>query len=1018
MLGLIFAASINAQTVLDLRIAIAGMGVAGARVPTHSALDENRVVPAADLPVSAQEASTPSGIVYTCDPGIAALAGICSTLNSATAGLYAGIFTNANANIYITLASTGGDLGMSHFLLNRVAYSAFRSALQSSLSSANDATAFNDSVPATNPINSNSDVLLSLPNMRALGLTPSGGIQPDGTICQVAGPGCYDGIITISSEQQSAGRLYFRAGSIGFSQYDFYTIVEHETDEILGTASCAFTSCGGSHIHPADLFRFQSNGTRSFGAGNNSPCTTSNTGNACFSIDGVHMLQHYYNVNDGYDAGDWVPNCAAPLVQSAGCPGVANVDISPAAEILVLDMVGYTLTGSFPDPLTVTTKVTSTTIGVVNGVCTPPPPVSSFTTLSPQVWFYFGFTGAKAGDSAQVQFIRPDGVLYATSNTSIAIAGTGCVSKNLAISGTSAASFPGIWSIRVTWNGSSTPLFILNFTVTLASCDYSLSNGGEAFSAPGGSGTIGVTTSPGCAWNAIGAPAWLIVTNGSGTGSGIVSFLVLSNAGAGRIANLSIGGAAFVIEQEAAFIPGLNLIGSLPHIAAEENWTTTLTLVNKGASSAVARLSLFGDPNGPLSVPLLFPQQPGTEGPILAATLDQTLAANSSLIITTAGPQNPPVEIGSAQLAATGAVDGFAIFHLIPGAQEAVVPMEARNASSYLLAFDNTGGVGLGVAVENISAQAATIPVVIRDESGNLIADALEPVLSLAGNGHTSFLLSTQYPVTDQKRGTIEFDTPAGGRISVLGIRTTPLGSSNALTTIPPLANVGSDGGSVAQIATGNGWQTTFVLVNTGVSAAQASLNFFDDNGAPLPLPLGFPQSGSGTTTTNSNVSQVLAAGATLIVESHAPESNPAPTVGSAQLTANGHIGGFVIFRYNLNGQEAVVPLESRNASAYLVAFDNTNGTATGVALNSVSAQPVNIPVIVRDDTGAQIATDTIALSANGHIAFTLAIDKYPATANIRGTIEFDAPAGAQIGTLGIRIPAAHTFTTLPALMK
>ena len=33
-----------------------------------------------------------------------------------------------------------------------------------------------------------------------------------------------------------------------------------------------------------------------------------------------------------------------------------------------------------------------------------------------------------------------------------------------------------------------------------------------------------------------------------------------------------------------------------------------------------------------------------------------------------------------------------------------------------------------------------------------------------------------------------------------------------------------------------------------------------------------------------------------------------------------------MIFRYNPNGQEAVVPLESRNANAYILAFDNTAG--------------------------------------------------------------------------------------------
>jgi len=83
-----------------------------------------------------------------------------------------------------------------------------------------------------------------------------------------------------------------------------------------------------------------------------------------------------------------------------------------------------------------------------------------------------------------------------------------------------------------------------------------------------------------------------------------------------------------------------------------------------------------------------------------------------------------------------------------------------------------------------------------------------------------------------------------------------------------------------------------------------------------------------------------------------------------------------------------------------------------------VSSQQVNVPVVVRDETGAQIATDNLIVAANGHLAFTLATDKYPVTANIRGTIEFDTPPGGTIGALGIRIPPAHTFTTLPALIR
>jgi len=542
-----------------------------------------------------------------------------------------------------------------------------------------------------------------------------------------------------------------------------------------------------------------------------------------------------------------------------------------------------------------------------------------------------------------------------------------------------------------------------------------LAYSGQVVSASGSGGSVSLTFPAGFAWTASTAANWITFTGPtSGTGNGTLTYQVTPNDGADRSATITVGGFSFTVEQQAASIPGLAFIGSMPHIAAEENWTTTFALVNKGAAPAQARMSFFGDPSGTLTLPLGFPQVVPAPLPLLATSFDRTLEANASLIIDTAGPQTPPVQVGSAQMASTGAVDGFAIFHEISTAQEAVVPMETRNANSYLLAFDNTGGVVLGVALENVSAQAADVAVLIRDDTGVLIGPP-GAMITLAGSGHTSFVLSTQFPITANKRGTIEFDTPSGGQISALGIRFTP--PNNAMTTIPVLANVGTSGGSIAHIATGNGWQTTFVLVNAGTSAAHAHLAFFADNGSPLSLPLSFPQSADGTTTAASTVDQTLAAGATLIVQSAAPLTDPLPTIGSAQLTTSGNVGGFVIFRYNLNGQEAVVPLESRTADAYLLAFDNTNGTATGVAINTVSTQAVNIPVVIRDDTGAQIGADTLNLAAEGHLAFTL-VNKYPATANIRGTLEFDTPAGGQIGVLGIRSPIAHTFTTLPALAK
>jgi hypothetical protein len=464
----------------------------------------------------------------------------------------------------------------------------------------------------------------------------------------------------------------------------------------------------------------------------------------------------------------------------------------------------------------------------------------------------------------------------------------------------------------------------------------------------------------------------------------------------------------------------------MPHLAAEENWTTAFTLVNKSGVSATARLSLFGDGNsysldpngsGRLTLPLAFPQQPPASGPLLAASFDRMLAANVSIIVASAGAPSPPVLIGSAQLAATGAVDGFAIFHQIVTTQEAVVPLETRNARSYLLPFDNTSNLVLGVALANISAQAVILQVVIRDETGALIP--LPPghqSIQVAAGDHYQFGLAAQFPATANMRGTIEFDTPQNGQISVLGLRFTP--PNNALTTIPALANVGTGGGSFAHLASGgDGWQTTFVLVNSGTSAAQFTLSFYaDQTGLPQQLPLSFPQPGGGANTMATYVTQMLPAGATrLIVSSGAPQL----ITGSAQLITTGNVSGFVIFRHN--NQEAVVPLENRGANSYVIAFDNTGGTSTGIALSTVSpAALVNVLVAVRDDAGTLLVADVIALAPNGHYAFTLGSDRYPATATIRGTIEFIKPVSAQIAALGIRIPniPAHTYTTLPALAK
>jgi hypothetical protein len=168
--------------------------------------------------------------------------------------------------------------------------------------------------------------------------------------------------------------------------------------------------------------------------------------------------------------------------------------------------------------------------------------------------------------------------------------------------------------------------------------------------------------------------------------------------------------------------------------------------------------------------------------------------------------------------------------------------------------------------------------------------------------------------------------------------------------------------------------------------------------------------------TTAATVTRTLAPGAVLVIET---QGNPADAVvvGSARLATTAKVGGFAIFRDGGTGQEAVVPLETRKANGYILAFDNANGLATGLALANLSGQAVNVPLVLRDDQGSVLGTPTINLPAGGHTSFLLT-PTYAATAGKRGSVEFDTPSGSQISVLGLRATPAGTLTTVPVLVK
>jgi len=245
--------------------------------------------------------------------------------------------------------------------------------------------------------------------------------------------------------------------------------------------------------------------------------------------------------------------------------------------------------------------------------------------------------------------------------------------------------------------------------------------------------------------------------------------------------------------------------------------------------------------------------------------------------------------------------------------------------------------------------------------------------------------------------------------------------------TVNVTLTVGSTGGgglafagSLAHFASGGPglWKTTFTLVNNGTTQAQVHINFYDDNGNPQALPLTFPQTSSAANPPAASLHRTINAGAVLLVETTGPDTQNTQ-VGWAQVSTSGNVGVFSVFRQTLTNAipEGVVPLETRNAGSYVLAFDNTANYATGVALANVPSQQGTINIVIRDDNGFVLQSNTVTLAALAHTSFSLA-DRFPIAGQRRGTVEFQTPAGGQISVIGLRFSPTNAFTTIPPIAK
>jgi len=218
--------------------------------------------------------------------------------------------------------------------------------------------------------------------------------------------------------------------------------------------------------------------------------------------------------------------------------------------------------------------------------------------------------------------------------------------------------------------------------------------------------------------------------------------------------------------------------------------------------------------------------------------------------------------------------------------------------------------------------------------------------------------------------------------------------------------------GSFAQVVSGGGWKTQITLINRSVSVVTGQISFYSDGGDSLILPLVLPQSNSRTTSSVVGVS--IAPNGTFVVESEAATSSVA--VGWADIQASDLLSGFAIFRFRRTGvadSEGTALIVSPAAS-FVLPYDNTDGSQTGVALANPDSAAATLSLAIRDDNGTQLTSSQIIVPAMGHVSFFIN-NRFPQSMNRRGIVEFRNTSTTVAG-MGLRFSPSSTFTLLPIL--
>jgi len=215
----------------------------------------------------------------------------------------------------------------------------------------------------------------------------------------------------------------------------------------------------------------------------------------------------------------------------------------------------------------------------------------------------------------------------------------------------------------------------------------------------------------------------------------------------------------------------------IPQFVDGAAWKTSVFLVNLENHLVNFQVLFFKDNGSDLYVPVV--------GQGTVRGLSISLRPVESLQFETTGSSTALAQ-GWALLSQStnDSIGGMAIFRQsVPGRfdQEAVVPIVNQFADHFVLLFDNTAFT-TAIALANPTLASVTIPVYIRDGSGQIIDQRM---IGLGPYSHTAFTLPDTWSSTAGRRGVIEFLTSGFG-VGALGLRF----SGSAFTSFHVLENL------------------------------------------------------------------------------------------------------------------------------------------------------------------------------------------------------------------------------------